>query len=56
VLACMVSIILKQYKIDMAATVLILGAVGSICVYICWIMFGGAAKELREKKAASQRV
>lgn len=56
VLACMVSIILKQYKIDMAATVLILGAVGSICVYICWIMFGGAAKELREKKAASHQV
>lgn len=53
VLACMVSIILKQYKIDLAATVLILGAVGSICIYICWIMFSGAAKELREKKAAS---
>lgn len=53
VLACMVSIILKQYKIDTAATVLILGAVGAICVYICWIMIGGAAQELREKKAAS---
>jgi uncharacterized membrane protein YfcA len=56
VLACMVSIILKQYKIDTAATVLILGAVGAICAYICWIMFSGAAQELREKKAASQRV
>jgi uncharacterized protein len=56
VLACMVSIILKQYKIDLAATVLILGAVGSICVYICWIMFSGAAQELREKKAASHQV
>jgi uncharacterized protein len=56
VLACMISIILKQYKIDMAATVLILGAVGSICVYICWIMFSGAAKELREKKVASHQV
>lgn len=56
VLACMISIILKQYKIDTAATVLILGAVGSICVYICWIMFSGAAQELREKKAASHRV
>lgn len=53
VLACMVSIILKQYKIDTAATVLILGAVGAICVYICWIMISGAAQELREKKAAS---
>lgn len=53
VLACMVSIILKQFKIDLAATVLILGAVGSICVYICAIMFGGAARELREKKAGA---
>lgn len=53
VLACMVSIILKQYKIDLAATVLILGAVGAMCVYICGIMFSGAAKELREKKASS---
>lgn len=56
VLACMISIILKQYKIDIAATVLILGAVGAICVYICGIMFKGAAKELREKKAASHQV
>ncbi|MDD3473505.1 MAG: sulfite exporter TauE/SafE family protein [Syntrophaceae bacterium] len=53
VLACMISIILKQFKIDMAATVLILGAVGSICVYICMIMFRGAAKELRDKKAGT---
>lgn len=51
VLACMISIILKQFNINTAATVLILGAVGSICVYICAIMFSGAAKELREKKA-----
>ena len=54
VLACMVSIILKQFKIDLAATVLILGAVGSICVYICMIMFKGAAQELREKKAGAK--
>lgn len=53
VLACMVSIILKQFKIDMPATVLILGAVGAICIYICMIMFSGAAKELREKKSAA---
>lgn len=53
VLACMVSIILKQFKIDMPATVLILGAVGAICIYICMIMFKGAAKELREKKAGA---
>jgi uncharacterized membrane protein YfcA len=54
VLACMISIILKQYKIDLAATVVILGAVGAICVYICGIMFKGAAHELREKKAAAK--
>ncbi len=53
VLACMVSIILKQFKINTPATVLILGAVGAICIYICMIMFKGAAKELREKKAGA---
>jgi uncharacterized protein len=51
VVACMISVILKQYKIELAATVVILGAVGAICVYICSIMFKGAANELREKKA-----
>ncbi|AFM23232.1 sulfite exporter TauE/SafE family protein [Desulfomonile tiedjei] len=55
VVACMISIILKQFKIDAAATVVILGAVGSICVYICGIMFKGAANELREKKAEAGR-
>ncbi len=53
VLACMISIILKQFKFDAAATVCILGAVGAICVYICGIMFKGAANELREKKEAA---
>jgi uncharacterized protein len=51
VVACMISVILKQYKIELAATVVILGAVGAICVYICGIMLKGAAQELREKKA-----
>ncbi|MBM4326969.1 MAG: sulfite exporter TauE/SafE family protein [Deltaproteobacteria bacterium] len=50
VFACMISVILKQFKIDAAATVVILGAVGAICVYICGIMFKGAAEELRAKK------
>jgi uncharacterized membrane protein YfcA len=50
VLACMISIIFKQFKYDMPATVLILGAVGAICIYICGIMFKGAAHELAEKK------
>jgi hypothetical protein len=54
VVACMVSIILKQYRFDLPATVVILGAVGAICVYICGIMFKGAANELREKKASQK--
>ncbi len=51
VVACMVSIILKQFKYGTPATVIILGAVGLICLYICMIMFKGAAEELREKRA-----
>ncbi|MEW6533541.1 MAG: sulfite exporter TauE/SafE family protein [Thermodesulfobacteriota bacterium] len=50
VVACMISVILKQFRIDALATVVILGAVGAICVYICGIMFKGAAEELRAKK------
>lgn len=53
VVACMISVVLKQFKIDALATVVILGAVGSICLYICGIMFKGAAQELREKKAGA---
>jgi len=53
VLACMVSIIFKQYGINAAATIIILGAISVICAYIMVIMFRGAANELREKKAAS---
>ncbi len=51
VLACMVSIILKQYKMNDAAAVVILGAIGLICLWICKIMFTGAANELRMKNA-----
>jgi uncharacterized membrane protein YfcA len=51
VVACMISVLLKQFKIELAATVIILGAVGALCLYICGIMFKGAANELAEKKA-----
>lgn len=51
VLCCMVSVILKQFKMDMPATVLILGAISVISLYIMSIMVRGAANELREKKA-----
>lgn len=56
VIACMISIILKQFRYDAPATVLILGAVGAICVYIMGIMFKGAAQELREKKLQESKV
>ena len=52
VLACMISIILKQMGIEMAATVIILGAISVICIQIMFVMFRGAAQELREKRAA----
>ncbi|MDQ1238585.1 MAG: uncharacterized protein QG577_770 [Thermodesulfobacteriota bacterium] len=55
VVACMISVILKQIGWNMSATVLILGAVGSICVYIMMIMFRGAAQELREKKLTAHK-
>jgi uncharacterized protein len=51
VVACMLSIIMKQYGFTALATVTILGAISVICIYIMAIMFRGAAAELREKKA-----
>ncbi len=54
VLCCMVSIILKQFKIETLAAALILGTIGVICLYIMGIMFKGAAQELRDKKAREQ--
>jgi uncharacterized membrane protein YfcA len=51
VACCMVSIILKEFGFQVSAAVLILGTITAICIYIMKIMFQGAAKELREKKA-----
>jgi len=56
VVACMISIILKQFKFDIPATVLILGAVGAICAYIVGIMVKGAVHELREKKLQEEGI
>lgn len=56
VVACMLSIIMKQYGFTNMATVTILAAISVICVYIMAIMFRGAAAELREKKAAKLSV
>ena len=52
-MACMVSIILKQFKFNTPAAVIILTAIGGLCLYIMYIMFKGAAQELREKRQAS---
>lgn len=54
VVACMVSIVLKQYKFDNSSAVLILGAIGALCLYIIQILWRGAAAELREKKLTQQ--
>ncbi len=54
VLCCMISIILKQFKFETPAAVLILSTIGVICIYIMGIMFKGAAQELREKKTREQ--
>lgn len=51
VLCCMVSIILKQFKFELSAAVIILGTISLICIYIMKIMFAGAADELRQKRA-----
>ncbi len=56
VLCCMISIILKQFKYEAPAAVLILSTIAIICIYIMGIMFKGAAKELRDKKAREQVV
>ncbi|MBF0120941.1 MAG: sulfite exporter TauE/SafE family protein [Desulfobacterales bacterium] len=52
VLCCMISIILKEYKFDVASAVIILGTIGLICIYIIGIMVNGAREELRAKKLA----
>lgn len=51
VVACMISIILKQFKYSAASATVILTAISLICIYIIKIMLSGAAQELREKKA-----
>lgn len=53
VVCCMVSVILKQYKFEMSAAVLILGTIALICLYIIKIMVKGAVAELRLKREAS---
>ena len=54
VLCCMISIILKQFRFEASAAVLILSTIGIMCLYIMGIMFKGASQELREKKIREQ--
>jgi uncharacterized membrane protein YfcA len=50
VLACMVSIVLKQFGIVIPATVVVLGAITVICAYIIKVMVAGAAAEIRTNR------
>ena len=62
VVGCLVSILMRLVQpyvpslttfLDVGSTVLVLGLVSSIALYICVRMFQGAAKELAMKKARS---
>ncbi len=55
VLACMVSIILKQFDFSNSSAALILVTISLMCIYITVIMFKGAAAEIREKKQAARQ-
>jgi hypothetical protein len=54
VVACMISIILKQYGFSTPSAVIILGTIFLMCIYITAVMLKGAAAELREKKEREQ--
>jgi len=54
VVACMISILLKQFGYSSSSAVLILGTILLMCIYITAVMVKGAAAELREKKAREQ--
>ncbi|MEW6263741.1 MAG: sulfite exporter TauE/SafE family protein [Thermodesulfobacteriota bacterium] len=54
VVACMISVILKQFGVNTLATVIILGSISLISLYIMVVMFRGAAAELREKKTGAR--
>jgi len=54
--ACMISVLLKQFSYPGPATIVILGSVATLCLYICMIMFKGAIKELAEIKFHQWRI
>lgn len=55
VVCCLVSVILKEFKYDMAAAALILTTIGLLCLYIIKILWKGAAEEFRSKRSLEQR-
>jgi uncharacterized membrane protein YfcA len=56
VVACMVSIILKEFRFTAVSAALILATIGLMSAYITVIMLKGAAQELRDKKARQRAV
>ena len=52
--ACAISVMMKEFGYSVPATVVILGSVATLCVYICTLMFRGAAQELREKASGKE--
>ncbi len=50
VVCCMISVVLKEFKFDVLAAILILSTISAICIYIIKIMVQGAILELREKR------
>ena len=55
VVCCMLSVILKEFRYNLAAAVLILSTIGVICIYIIQIFWKGAAEEFRSKRSLEQR-
>lgn len=51
VLCCLVSVVLKEFKFNDLAAVVVLSAIAIISLYIIKIMVSGAINEVREKKA-----
>lgn len=55
VVCCMISIVLKQLKFNVSATVLILSTIALICLYIIKIFWQGAAEEIRSKRSIGRQ-
>jgi len=54
VVCCMISVVLKEFRFDTLAAILILSTISAICLYIIKIMVQGAILELREKRKTEE--